>query len=156
MLQLNCLSATHHYSSAENVVKLELYLLWKVPPQPFMWCGQYHSKSQQHDKVHSHTSVLVFGGLYSSTSTRLIQCTLLKNDVLSILSSKRAGQCEMCTLNCIPKLMQTLVGIFHEGRVQCVQCVYRWQYQMLLVLQQFPHLCVSPCVHVIIVYYHIP
>ena len=32
-----------------------------------MWCGQYHSKNQQHDriKMHSHTSVLVFLGLYS-------------------------------------------------------------------------------------------
>ena len=44
-----------------------------------MWCGQYHSKSQQHDrKVHSHKSVLPIGGLYSSRSTRPIQCTLPK------------------------------------------------------------------------------
>ena len=44
-------------------------MVWAIPQQ----------ESATGQKVHSHTSVLVFGGLYSPTSTRLIQCTLPKH-----------------------------------------------------------------------------
>lgn len=43
-----------------------------------MWCVESSTASQQCDRVHSHTSVLLkIWGLYFSMSARLIQCTLL-------------------------------------------------------------------------------
>ena len=52
-------------------------------------------------EVHSHTSVLVPGGLYSSTSTKMTKCTLLK------LFSRIALLCH-CTRANLPFLLAVL------------------------------------------------
>ena len=72
-----------------EAIYLTLYQPWKVPqkwipairqdvgPRHVVWAIPQRKSTTWH-KVHSHTTLLVFRGLHSSMSTRLIQCTLLK------------------------------------------------------------------------------